>query len=89
MPLKVSVKNDKLIQVINLKTNQQITDLQLPEVIDQLLTIIETAIKKNVEEIVVNYDPKLGYYSQIAIDYHKIIADYEVTYLIENLVKID
>ena len=88
-PLKVSVKNGKITQVINLNTNQSITDLDFPNNIDQLFEIIETAIKENADEILVNYDATLGYPTRIAIDYQTMLADDEVTYLAENLVKLE
>lgn len=88
-PLKVSVKNGKITQVINLNTNQSITDLDFPNNIDQLFEIIETAIKENADEILVNYDATFGYPTRIAIDYQTMLADDEVTYLAENLVKLE
>ena len=86
-PLKVSVKNDKITEVVNLTNNQAITALTFPKTIEELFNIIEQAIDRNADEISINYDTTLGYPTRIAIDYEKILADDEVTYTIENLNK--
>ncbi len=86
-PLKVSVKNDKITEVVNLNNNQLITDLTFPKTIEELFEIIEQAIQKNADEILINYDASFGYPTRVAIDYQKILADEEVTYTIENLNK--
>lgn len=88
IPLKVAVKNDKITQVIDLKNNQMITNLGFPKTIDQLFQILEKAIQSKADEISVTYDPKLGYPTKIAIDYQKILADEETSYLAKDLIKI-
>ena len=88
-PLKVSVKNDKITQVVNLNDNQVISDLTFPRTIDQLFNIIEDAIKRNADEILISYDTTLGYPTRIAIDYQKILADEEITYTVKNLSKLN
>ncbi|MEA5536472.1 DUF6174 domain-containing protein [Crocosphaera sp. XPORK-15E] len=88
-PLKVSVKNGKITQVIDLKTNQAIADLTYPKTIQQLFQIIAEAIEKKAYEILVTYHSTLGYPTRIAIDYQKMLADDEVTYTVENLSKLD
>ncbi len=84
-PLKVSVKNDKITQVVNLNTDQLLTDLTFPNTIDQLFNIIQDAIQRNADEILITYDKTLGYPTRIAIDYQRILADDEITYTVENL----
>ena len=84
-PLKVSVKNDKITEVINLTNNQTITALIFPKTIEELFNIIEQAIKRDADEILINYDASFGYPTRIAIDYQKVLADDEITYTIENL----
>ncbi len=88
-PLKVSIKNDKIAQVVNLNDNQVISDLTFPRTIDELFNIIETAIKRNADEILISYDPAFGYPTRIAIDYQKILADEEITYTVKNLSKLN
>uniref|UniRef100_UPI0030DA0D0D DUF6174 domain-containing protein n=1 Tax=Crocosphaera watsonii TaxID=263511 RepID=UPI0030DA0D0D len=87
--LKVSVKNDKLSQVVNLNNNQVITDLTSPKTIEELFNIIEDAIKRNADEMQISYDPTLGYPTRVAIDYEKILVDEEITYTVTNLSKLD
>ncbi len=88
-PLKVSVKNDKITQVVNLNTDQLITDLTFPKTIEELFKIIKDAIQRNADEILITYDKTLGYPTRIAIDYQKILADEEITYTVENLSKLN
>ncbi|EAZ89915.1 DUF6174 domain-containing protein [Crocosphaera chwakensis] len=89
VPLKVSVKNDKITQVVNLNNNQVITDLTLPKTIEELFKIIKDAIQRNADEILITYDPTLGYPTRVAIDYQKILADDEITYTVKNLSKLN
>ncbi|GBF80285.1 lipoprotein [Aphanothece sacrum FPU1] len=88
IPLKVAVKNDKITQVVDLKTNQTIPNLGFPKTIDQLFQILEKAIQSKADEISVTYDSTLGYPTKIAIDYQKILADEETNYLAKDLIKI-
>ncbi|MDJ0659668.1 MAG: DUF6174 domain-containing protein [Crocosphaera sp.] len=88
-PLKVSVKNDKITQVVNLNNNQIITDLTFPKTIDEIFNIIKDAIQRNADEILITYHKTLGYPTRVAIDYQKILADEEVTYTVENLSKLN
>ncbi|MDJ0844185.1 DUF6174 domain-containing protein [Crocosphaera sp.] len=88
-PLKVSVKNDKITEVVDLNNNQIIADLTFPKSIDELFNIIKDAIQRNADEILITYDQTLGYPTRVAIDYQKILADEEVTYTVENLSKLN
>ncbi len=88
-PLKVSIKDDKIIKVVNLTSNQEITDLNFPKTIEQLFDIIDEAIKRHADEILVTYDSSLGYPNTVAIDYQKILADEEVSYTVKNLIKLN
>ncbi len=88
-PLKVSVKNDKITQVVNLNNNQVITDLTLPKTIEELFNIIKDAIQRNADEILITYDPTLGYPTRVEIDYQKILADDEITYTVKDLSKLN
>ncbi|MDJ0728455.1 MAG: DUF6174 domain-containing protein [Crocosphaera sp.] len=84
-PLKVFVKNDKIAQVVHLNNNQLITDLTFPKTIEELFNIIEDAINRNADEILITYDANFGYPTRVAIDYQKILADEEITYTVESL----
>ena len=88
-PLKVSIKNDKITQVVNLNSEQLVTDLTFPKTIEELFKIIKDAIQRNADEILITYDKTLGYPNRIAIDYQKILADEEITYTVENLSKLN
>ncbi len=75
--------------MVNLNNNQVIPDSTFPKTIEELFKIIEDAIKRNADEILITYDPTLGYPTRVAIDYLKILADEEMTYTVENLSKLD
>ncbi len=87
-PTKVLVKNNAIISVKNPDSNQVIEnpDLAAYKSIDQLFEVIEKAIERKADEIVVKYDPKFGYPTSISIDYIKLAADDEVAYSATDLV---
>lgn len=89
IPLKVSIKNDKITQVVNLNNDQLITDLTFPKTINELFHIIKDAIQRNADEILITYDTTLGYPTHVAIDYQKILADEEITYTVKDLNKLN
>lgn len=91
IPVKVSVKNKKITAVTPLETTQPLEKLN-PEsykTIEQLFEIIENAVARNADTITVTYDPKLGYPSEIFIDYIKLAADDEISYIASDLIKLN
>jgi hypothetical protein len=86
-PLQVTVKQGKIVKIVNLSDNRQIPLTTQPEVktIDQLFAIVDGAIQQNVEKLDVTYHPDLGYPTQIEIDPLLIRADDEVGYFISDL----
>lgn len=59
------------------------------DTVPKLFNLIEDAIAKKASNLTVQYDPKLGYPTQINIDYNSQIADEEIYLTIENLQKIN
>lgn len=91
LPAKIVVKNNKIIEVTLLETEQSSEEIDLDsyKTIDQLFKIIEDAVSRNADKITVTYDPNLGYPTKIFIDYIELAADDEITYLASDLIKID
>ena len=87
--LEVFVKNDTIIKTVNLNNNENIKDLTFAKTVEELFNIIEDAIKRNADEILITYDSLLGYPTRVAIDYEKILADEEITYTVEKLTKLN
>lgn len=58
------------------------------DTIPKLFNVIEDAIAKKASNLTVQYDPKLGYPTQINIDYNSQMADEEIYLTIEKFQKI-
>lgn len=56
--------------------------------IDQLFEIIRAARDGNAYQLLVTYHPELGYPTQIRIDYQRLTADDEITYLASDVVPV-
>ena len=52
--------------------------------IDELFVVIQDAIDAKVEKLDVTYNSSSGYPEYISIDYDKMIADDEITYLVKD-----
>jgi hypothetical protein len=87
-PTKVFVKDRTVIAVADPATEHPIegADLAAYPSIEQLFAAIEEAIARKAEAIEVTYDLKLGYPTQISIDYIKLAADDEISYSATDLV---
>lgn len=91
IPVRVLVKNNKVIGVTPLETGQTLEEVNLDsyKTINQLFEIIENAVTKNADKITVTYNSKLGYPTEIFIDYIVLAADDEITYSATDLIKFD
>lgn len=89
IPLKIWVKQGKIVKVTNSQTQQQLTLPLQPDVktIDQLFEIINQAIQQKVDHLVVTYDAQWGYPTKIVIDPQKMIADEETSYFVTDFKK--
>ncbi|NES82144.1 MAG: hypothetical protein F6K10_12490 [Moorea sp. SIO2B7] len=86
--IKVLVRKNVVTSVTNAETNQPISNpnLESYKSIDELFEVIEKAVKKGAAQILVDYDSQFGYPSRINIDYIKMAADDEITFLATDLV---
>jgi hypothetical protein len=84
-PHRIKVVNNKIVSVNGQSYNPEITGT-LPTV-SELFEIINLKISQKPFQEAIVYDPLLGYPSSVYFDMDERIADEEVGYIIENLVK--
>ncbi len=86
--VRVQVRQGRVVRVEDLESGERYTDektLRRYPTIEQLLTLIDEAMKKKPDSLTIVYDRRLGYPSRIYIDYSYRIADEEIDYRISNL----
>jgi hypothetical protein len=89
-PVVITVRNGAITSVTLVATGQAV-DPQLFQrygTITSLFNVIQDAINRKAFSLDVRYDPKLGYPTQISVDYDSRIADEEIFLTIENFQKI-
>jgi hypothetical protein len=88
-PVVIEVRNGKMTSITNAATNQPANPelFQKYDTIPKLFDLIGDAIAKEVDSLTVEYNPTLGYPTQINIDFSSQIADEELFLTIENLQK--
>jgi hypothetical protein len=86
-PVNIEVRNGKVTSIVPaidaLSFNRE--DFTNHDSIAKLFDVIEDAIAKEAEDLLVTYHPTLGYPTQISIDYDQWMADDEISFTIENL----
>lgn len=85
-PVVIEVRNGQTTSITSVATDQPV-DPQLffaYDTIPKLFDVIQDAIKRRAYSLNVRYNPRLGYPTQIDIDYNSQIADEEVYLTIEN-----
>ncbi|MCF2151998.1 DUF6174 domain-containing protein [Desmonostoc muscorum LEGE 12446] len=90
-PVIIEVRNRFPVS-ITYKSTTQPADAELFQqynTIPKLFNIIKDAIARHAANLTVQYDPILGYPTQINIDYDSEIADDEIFFTINNLQKIN
>ncbi|MCC5636519.1 DUF6174 domain-containing protein [Nostoc sp. CHAB 5844] len=86
-PVVITVKNGITTSIKSVATGKQVSNPEFFErfkTIPKLFDVIADAIADKADNIDVQYNPKLGYPTQIAIDYDFQIADEELYLTIEN-----
>jgi len=86
--VRIQVREGRVVQVEDLASGRLYTDektLSRYPTIDQLLALIDRAVKRNPDNLTITYDRNLGYPSRIYIDYSYRMADEEVDYRISQV----
>ncbi|MEH2390089.1 MAG: DUF6174 domain-containing protein [Nostoc sp.] len=87
----IEVRNGVTTSITSKETGQPV-DAQLFQkynTIPKLFNIIRNALIRKAANLTVQYDPIIGYPTQINIDYDRRIADDEIFFTIKNLQKIN
>jgi len=90
-PVIIEVRNGETKSITSVATGQPIENIELFQnynTIPKLFNVIQDGIARKASNLDVNYSPKLGYPTQINIDYNSQIADEEIYLTIENLEEI-
>ncbi|MEH1963205.1 MAG: DUF6174 domain-containing protein [Nostoc sp.] len=89
-PVVIEVRNGKTISITSVATGKPVNPelFQKYKTIPKLFNVIQDAINRKAFSLNVQYSPKLGYPTQINIDYNSQIADEEKYLTIENFQKI-
>ncbi|MBD2413828.1 hypothetical protein FACHB389_24275 [Nostoc calcicola FACHB-389] len=86
-PVIIEVRNGQTRSIASVETGQPV---QNPEFFDKyntipkLFNVIQDAINRQAYSLNVSYSPRLGYPTQINVDYNAQIADEEIFLTIEN-----
>jgi len=86
-PVQITVRNGQVASITAVNNNEPVDAelFQQYNSIPKLFGIMEDAIARKASSITVKYDPKLGYPTQINIDYDQQMADEELFLTISNL----
>jgi hypothetical protein len=86
-PVNIEVRNGKVTSIVpasnGLSFNRE--DFTKHDSIAKLFDVIEDAIAKEAEDLLVTYHPTLGYPTKISINYDQWTADDEISFTVENL----
>jgi hypothetical protein len=86
-PVTIEVRNGKVTSIVPaidaVSFNQE--DFTNHDSIAKLFDVIEDAIAKQAEDLLVTYHPTLGYPTKISINYDAWTADEELSITVENL----
>jgi Family of unknown function (DUF6174) len=87
----IEVRNGVTTSITSKETGQPVDAklFQKYNTIPKLFNIIRNAIARRAANLTVEYDSKIGYPTQINIDYDSQIADDEIFFTIGNLQKIE
>ncbi|MDZ8187585.1 MAG: DUF6174 domain-containing protein [Nostoc sp. ChiSLP02] len=90
-PVVIEVRNGQIKSVTSVETGQKVPN---PEYFDRyntipkLFNVIQDAINRRAASLDIDYNAKLGYPTEINVDYNIQIADEEIYLKIENFQKI-
>ncbi|MBD2213700.1 hypothetical protein H6G27_28105 [Nostoc linckia FACHB-104] len=85
-PVVIEVRNGQTVSITSVATGQPVDPqfFQNYNTIPKLFNVIQDAINRKASSLNVKYEPRLGYPTQIDIDYNTQIADEEIYLTIEN-----
>jgi hypothetical protein len=79
VPVRVSVRNNSIESVRNEQTGEAISTQPFHAMtVEQIFSLIQSAITQNAHRVTVSYDPVLGYPRTVVIDYDPAAVDDEV-----------
>ncbi len=89
-PVVIEVRNGQTSSITSVATGQPVNPqfFEKYRTIPKLFNVIQDAINRKAFNLDISYDPKLGYPTQINIDYDSQIADEEIFLTIENFQQI-
>ncbi|MBD2297008.1 hypothetical protein H6G06_26915 [Anabaena sphaerica FACHB-251] len=89
-PVVIEVRNGQTTSITSVATGQAVEPQFFQEynTIPKLFNVIQDAINRQAFSLNVSYSPRLGYPTQINIDYNSQMADEEVYLTIENFEEI-
>lgn len=90
-PVVIEVRKGRTTSITNADTGQPVNPelFQKYDTVPKLFNLIGDAITRRASSLTVEYDPTLGYPTQINIDYSSQIADEELFLTIGNLEEIE
>jgi Family of unknown function (DUF6174) len=89
-PVVIEVRNGQTTSITSVATGKPVNPqfFEKYRTIPKLFNVVQDAINREAFSLDVRYDPKLGYPTQINIDYDSQIADEEIFLTIENFQQI-
>ncbi len=89
-PVVIEVRNGETTSITSVATGEPVNQefFQQYKTIPKLFNVIQDGINRNAFSLDIGYDPRLGYPTQINIDYNSQIADEEIFLTIENFEEI-
>ncbi|MBD2692239.1 DUF6174 domain-containing protein [Anabaena catenula] len=85
-PVIIEVNNGMTTSVISVETGNPVDPelFKQYDTIPKLFSVVKDAIARKADSLTVKYNPKLGYPTQINIDYSAQMADEELYLTVEN-----
>ncbi|MDZ8236564.1 MAG: DUF6174 domain-containing protein [Nostoc sp. ChiQUE01a] len=89
-PVIIEVRNGQTTSITSVETGQPVNPdfFDNYNTIPKLFNVIQDAINRQAYSLDVDYSPRLGYPTQINVDYNSQIADEEIYLTIENFEEI-
>lgn len=81
-PFAVAVRGG---EVASVTLDGAAVDDERGETVDDLFDLIEDAYTRKAQSVTVEFDPELGYPTNVAIDYSLQMADEEIGYMVSDL----
>jgi hypothetical protein len=85
-PVIIKVNNGVTISVTSVETGASVDPelFKQYDTIPKLFSVVQDAIARKADSLAVKYDPKLGYPTQVNVDYSQQMADEELYLTVEN-----